>query len=476
MCFRTSGRFLPRQFRLVLKSFLSRDDLPFAEALPEDEIQAAFDAEGVRFAQDEKGVYTPQVTLWAFLSQAIFKGEHRSCVAAVARVVALMAAAGRQVSGDTACFCRARAKLPLAVLHRLATTLAARSEDASPTRWLWHGRHVYLVDGTTLSMPDTRANQAAWPQPSSQKPGLGFPMIRLVAMMSLCTGMVKDMAIGPYSGKKTGETALFRQLLGSLRPGDLFVADRFMCSYFMLALAAEQGIDAVVRQHQIRKTDFQRGKSLGHRHHLVRWQRPACPAWMNETTYRRMPKFLEIREFHVRVDQVGFRTDSFVVVTTLTDAMLHDAEEIAALYHKRWMVEVDLRAVKITMGLDVLRCKSPEMIRREIWVGLLAYNLIRRTMLQAALDRECSPRQLSFAAALQQVGAGWSVALAMPESQRSLLVDVFLYNLSEHRVGDRPNRIEPRAIKRRPKSQRLLTKPRHEARHDKNLVRGKRSK
>jgi hypothetical protein len=476
MSFRTLSRSMPHQFRLVLESFLSRDDLPFVDVLSEEDIQAAFDEEGVAFAEDEKDVYTPQVTLWAFLSQAVFKAEHRSCVAAVARVVVLMASLGRRVSGDTASYCRARARIPDAVIRRLTATMADKCEHACPDDWLWKGRHVYLVDGTTLSMPDTRANQAVWPQPSSQKEGLGFPMIRMVVLMSLATGMVTDMAMGPYAGKETGETALFRQLLDTLRPGDIFVADRYMCSYFMLALAVERGIDAVVRQHQIRKTDFRRGRSLGRRDHLVSWQRPACPEWMDEATYQRMPTSLDVREVHVDVEQSGFRTESLVVVTTLTDAKAYASTEIAALYHKRWMVELDIRAIKITLGMDVLRCKTPEMIRKEIWVGLLAYNLIRKTMLDAASTHKYSPRQLSFAAAMQQIGAGWSAVPLMSEAGKSLLIDTFLHNLSEHRIGDRPDRIEPRAIKRRPKSQRLLTKPRHAAQNDPDLVRGKRSK
>lgn len=473
---RTSARFLPRQFRLVLESFLAGDGLPFAESLSERDIQEAFDAEGVAFAEDAHDVYTPQITLWAFLSQAVFQGEHRSCAAAVARVVVLMAALGRRVSGDTAAYCRARAKVPEAVPRRLTTTIAARCEEACDASWLWHGRHAYLVDGTTLSMPDTEANQAEWPQPNSQKPCLGFPVVRMVVLMSLATGMVRDQAMGPYRGKETGEPALFRKLLDSLTPGDLFVADRYLCSYFMLALARERGIDAVVRMHHKRKFDFRRGRKLGKHDHLVRWQRPQRPKWMDKAVYRQMPQFLEVRELRVQVDQPGFRTESFVAVTTLTDEKTYLSPEIAALYHRRWLVELDIRALKVTLGLDVLRCKSPAMIRKEIGVGLLAYNLIRKALIEASSLHGPPPRHLSFAAGMQTVGAAWNAVLLLDESGRLLLVDVALANLAQSRVGERPNRIEPRAIKRRPKSQRLLTKPRHQAREDKDLVRGKRSK
>lgn len=474
MSFRTIPRRMPRQFRLVLQSFLHGDALAFADVLPEREIQAAFDDENVAFAQGENDVYTPQVTLWAFLSQAVFKGEHRSCVAAVARVVVLMAAMHRRVSNDTAAYCRARARLPETVIERLAMSLADRSEQAVPPQWLWHGRHVHLVDGTTFSMPDTRANQAAWPQPRSEKKGLGFPLSRLVALMSLATGMATGMAFGPYQGKQTGETALFRQLMDHLHPGDIFVADRYMCSYFMLALAKEKGIDAVVRQHQLRKTDFRSGQSLGKGDHLVQWTRPQRPEWMDQETYERMPKVLAVREVRVNVDQPGFRTDSFVVATTLTDRETYPSTEIATLYRRRWLVELDIRVIKTTMGIDVLRCKSPEMIRKELWTCFLAYNLIRKTMLETAYSKGRSPRELSFTAAMQEIGAGWTVVLLLDEPEQSFLVEVNLGNLAGCRVGDRPNRIEPRAVKRRPKAQRLLTKPREAARRDKDLVAGKR--
>lgn len=289
-----AGRF--REVPAPQQSFLQREGLPFAEALSEQDIQTAFDEEGVRFADDDDAVYTPAVTLWAFLSQAVFKAEHRSCVAAVARVAVLMAALQRRVSSDTGAYCRARAKLSEVVLKRLTLQVADRCEALASPTWLWHGRHTHLVDGTTVSALDTPSNQAAWPQPSSQQPGLGFPLIRMVVLMSLATAMVTGMALGPGEGKETGETALFRSLLTRLQPGDVFVADRYMCSYFMLALAQERGVDAVVRQHQQRITDFRRGESLGKEDHLVRWQRPQRPVWMDVETYKQMPEYLEVRE------------------------------------------------------------------------------------------------------------------------------------------------------------------------------------
>ena len=474
MSFRTFSGGLPRRFRVVQQSFLHRDDLAFAEVLSEQDIQVAFDAAGVSFAQEEGDVYTPSVTLWAFLSQAVFKAEHRSCVAAVARVAVLMAALNRRVSDDTGAYCRARAKLPEVVMERLALQLADGCEETVPSDWLWHRRHIHLVDGTTLSAPDTPANQAAWPQPNTQEKGLGFPLIRMVVLMSLATAMMTGMALGPYAGKETGETALFRGLLKNMSRGDIFVADRYMCSYFMIALARERGVDAVVRQHQQRITDFRRGESLGKEDHLARWRRPARPEWMDVETYEQMPEFLDVRELRVHVHQPGFRTEAFIVVTTLTDHQTYSSQEIASLYHKRWLVELDIRAIKISLGIDVLRCRSPHMVRKEIWSCLLAYNLIRKTILEAAYAADVSPRELSFTAAMQAIGAGWTAVLLLDEAGQTRLIDLYLDNLVGYQVGHRPNRIEPRAIKRRPKPHRLLTKPRAAARLDKNLVAGRR--
>ncbi|MHB8861180.1 MAG: IS4 family transposase [Pirellulaceae bacterium] len=474
MSFRTFPGGLPRRFRVVQQSFLHRDDLPFAEVLSEQDIQTAFDTEGVSFAQEDGDVYTPSVTLWAFLSQAVFKAEHRSCVAAVARVAVLMAALNRRVSDDTGAYCRARAKLPEVVLERLALQLADGCEETAPSDWLWHRRHIHLVDGTTLSSPDTPANQAAWPQPNTQKKGLGFPLIRMVVLMSLATAMMTGMALGPCEGKETGETALFRSLLKHLPRGDIFVADRYLCSYFMIALARERGVDAVVRQHQLRITDFRRGQSLGKEDHLARWRRPARPAWMDVETYEQMPEFLDVRELRVHVHQPGFRTEAFVVVTTLTDHQTYSSQDIAALYHKRWLVELDIRALKVSLGIDVLRCRSPHMVRKEIWTCLLAYNLIRKTIVEAAYAANVSPRELSFTAAMQAIAAGWTAVLLLDEAGQVRLIDLYLDNLAGYQVGHRPNRIEPRAIKRRPKPHRLLTKPRAAARRDKSLVAGRR--
>jgi putative transposase len=255
-----------------------------------------------------------------------------------------------------------------------------------------------------------------------------------------------------------------RQLLGQLHAGDILLGDRFYCSWFMIALLKERGVDFVVRLHQRRTADFRRGRRLGKDDHVVAWSRPPRPDWMDQETYDRLPESISVREVRVRVAQPGFRVQSLVVVTTLLDDREYGREDVAELYHERWLVELDIRAIKTTLGMDVLRCKSPAMVRREVWTCLLAYNLIRRTMLQAAQGSALSPRQLSFTAAMQKIAACWAVMCLLDQEQIVALIDVHLTGLLVHRVGDRPDRVEPRKVKRRPKPHKLLNQPRDQAR------------
>lgn len=457
---------LKDRFQFVLSSFLQQEGLPFSSVLSEERIEQVFDEADASFAKDEEdAVYTPAVTLWAFLSQVLFKAEHRSCLAAVSRVTVFLVALGqRACSKNTGAYCRARAKIPTAVIRQLATEAAATAEKILPEEWLWQGRHVKVVDGFTVSMPDTVKNQEAYPQPSTQKPGVGFPLARCVTLFSLATGMALELEIGPYQGKKTGETALFRAMMGRLETGDIVLADCYYCSYFMIALLMELKVDFVVRMHQCRTADFGRGKRRGKGDHVVTWTRPQKPTWMDDETYARMPESIEVREVQIRVQQPGFRPKSMVVVTTLIDSERYTAADVRDLFRKRWLVEQDIRALKSTLGMDVLRCETPDMVRKEIWVALLAYNLIRQTMLEAALRADLAPRDLSFTHALQTVAASWILMPVLSTEGRAAQIDAALDGLRRPLVARRPNRVEPRAVKRRPKPHDLLTKPRAAAR------------
>lgn len=453
-------------FCFTRRSFLQHAGLPFAELLPEEAIEQIHRDAGLATPDEQASqgvVYTTAVTLWAFLSQVLHAKEQRSCAAAVARVIVLCVALERKpCSDDTGVYCRARARLPVVLIQRATYHVADTAEAQVPESWLWKRRQVYLLDGTTVSTPDTATLQAQYPQPSAQKPGLGFPLIRMVVLLSLATAMVHGMAMGPYAGKETGETALFRQLFDRLKPGAVLLADRYFCSYFMIALLLALGVDVVTRLHQCRASDLQR-RRLGHGDYLVTWPRPKRPDWMDQETYDHMPASIQLREVHVQVNQPGFRVESLAVVTTLTDADAYTRADIAELYHQRWLIELDIRSIKISLGMDVLRCKTPAMVVKEIWTCLLAYNLIRQSILQAALLAELSPRQISFTAALQKIAASWGTIPVCNQARTQALIEVHLHDLAKHLIGDRPDRVEPRAIKRRPKPHRLLTKPRTQA-------------
>lgn len=466
MSFRSSSGESGRAFECVRRALLQTDELPFANVLTAERLADAFESEGIDFGNaddDPDVVYTPAVTLWAFLSQMLFTGEQRSCAAAVARVAAVEALSGRVVSDtNTGAYCRARSRIPETVPRRLALEMAQECETQLPDEWRWKGRRVLLVDGTTFSLPDTPENQAAYPQPSSQAEGLGFPIVRAVALISLATAMIHGLALGPYSGKETGETALFRQLFELLKSGDVAVSDRYHGGWFMIALLQERGVEVVTRLHQHRTADFRRGRRLGADDHLVEWSKPQRPEWLDQATYDRLPDTLTVREMKFAVRERGFRTQSITVVSTLRDETTVTRDDLADLYRQRWHAELDLRSIKSTMSLDVLRCKTPEMVRTELWMGLLAYNLVRHSLLQAAHAADCSPRQLSFCAALQFTANTWLLATTSSHNLQTL-IELRLTHSASHRVGHRPNRIEPRALKRRARAYDWLTQPRASA-------------
>ena len=396
-------------------------------------------------------VYGPFATLVLFIEQVL--GADHSCQDAVARGLSARTARGQApCSLNTAAYCKARWRLPLGLLERLARAVGARLCESQPAAWRWRGREVKLIDGTTVSMPDTSANQTRFPQSRGQKPGLGFPVARLVAIVSLSVGAVLNWALDACEGKNTGETALLWRLMPHLQHGDMVIADGYYCGYFMLAAMVAWGVDIVMPQHHLRITDFRRGQRLGVRDHVVTWVRPKRPDWMDEATYATMPETLTMREV-----RVGGRT----LITTLTDARDVAKPALAELYAMRWHVELDLRAIKTVMQMDILRGKTPAMVEKEIAAHLLAYNLVRAVMAQAACPNNLLPRQLSFKAALQLLNAfEMTLRHGSPQGLAVRCTDL-LISLGRRRLPHRPNRVEPRAVKRRPKQHWLLTKPRH---------------
>jgi DDE family transposase len=443
-----------------VQSLRESNILPFHDILDATMVKAALDAEGVSF---NEALYTPLVTLCVFLSQ-VLDPDH-SCRAAVARLIVWLAVNQRKpCAPDTGAYCDARQRLPLKVVARLVRQTAREIEGRAPEAWLWNGRRVTLIDGTTASMPDTKENQEAYPQSKAQGIGLGFPLVRMVALISLATGVVRDLALGPYQGKETGETALLRTLWDGLDAGEIALGDRCFASFFGIAGLSQRGVDVLFRMHQRRKFDFRRGRQLGIEDHVATWAKPDRPDWMDKVTYAQVPDELEVRELRVTVDQPGFRVNELVLVTTLLDGERATKEEVANLFIERWNIELDFRSIKCVLQMDVLRCKTPEMVRKEIWMHLLAYNLIRGVMVQAAGSHDARPRDLSFKGTLQTMTAFQDALRWARPADRDRLIEEMLKAIAKHRVGDRFGRVEPRANKRRPKPQRYLKEPRKVAR------------
>jgi Transposase DDE domain len=427
--------------------------------LPEAVVEQVLKEEGATW---KLIFYTPWLTFWAFFWQVL--SPDRSCRAALKRTAAWRARRGEPINDeDTGPYCKARGRLPEAVPFRLMRSLGRKLHDAVPVEWLWCGRRVKVVDGTTVSLPDTAANQAEYPQSPSQKPGLGFPLARVVVVFCLATGAALEAAIGQYQGKQTGENTLFRRLQDEYQSGDVSLGDRGFSSYFDIALLKRRGVDSVCRLHQARLCDYRRGRRLGREDHVVIWSKPARPDWMDEATYASIPAELPVRIVRIRVEVRGFRTRVLDVVTTLLDADIYTKKDLADLYRRRWEAELHLRSIKVVLGLDVLRCQTPEMVRKELWMGLLGYNVIRGAMAEAAQAHGKVPHRVSFKGALQTVLAYAEALREGTPGQRRWLWGILLESIARDAVGHRPNRVEPRARKRRPKPYPLLMVPRDEA-------------
>ena len=448
-------------FQRVAAAFLASEALPFAHVLSAERIQRVFTKHRCLFGR--QGVYSAAMMLWSFLGQVLRDGKEASCQAAVARIAVYCQQ--QQIpppTADTGDYCRARAKLSEAALRELSGEVASEMEASAKDDWLWKGKHAKLIDGFTFTMPDTAANQAAYPQQQAQKPGVGLPIARAVVILSLATACVMGLALGPYAGKQTGEPALLRQLFPQLEAGDVAVMDRYYCSFLMIALLLSQGTQVCTRKHQRRHTDFRRGTRLSQGDHLIVWTRPARPDWMDAATYAQIPETLELREIRYQIVQPGRRTHSIDVITTLTDDEQYTKEEIAQLYGFRWNSELDIRCIKASLNLIHVRCKSPAMVRRELWTTLLGYNLIRTTAAAAASLHGKQPRRISFTGTCQYVLASWMLhgGALMPASQWVDHCLTMLVHIASCEVADRPGRLEPRVLKRRKHGYPLMQEPR----------------
>ena len=430
------------------------DALSFFNQLTSPELLESVEAQ---LPEHRERLYPPTETLSMFLAQTL--NEDRSCQKVVNDAVVSRALGGLPlVSTGTGAYCRARQRLPLKMITKLVQCTSELMDNQIPEQWLWHGRRVRLIDGTTVSMPDTEENQTAYPQQDVQKPGLGFPLCRLVGVICLSNGSVINASIGKYSGKGSSEQRLLRNMLTTFDAGEVVLGDAFYGTYFLLNSLINRRVDVLFEQMGARKrvTDFRKGKRLGTRDHVVELTKPVIkPSWMTQEQYDSAPDTLKIREL-----KVGGK----ILITTLLCPKMTPKSELKTLYKRRWEIEVDFRNIKTTMGMKILSCKSPEMIEKEIWATFLAYNLIRLLMAQAALLACVMPRQISFKHTLQ-LWLAWS-QLATLSAHNVDIGELFVL-IAQQQVGKRAGRIEPRAIKRRPpQAYPKLMKSRAQARAD----------
>ena len=455
------GRF-QQQASFLRRQFLQDGDLPFTDVLSEGIVAQALTAINVVWLDR---IYSPLVTLWVFLGQ-VLSADH-SCRSAVARLIAHRLSQGqRPCAATTGAYCQARKRLPEQFFSAVACLVGRALDAKADSQWLWKGRRVYMFDGTTVSMPDTPENQAAYPQVYNQRPGLGFPIARIGVITSLACGAVLNLGFCRYAGKGKGEVSLLRRLWDVLRPGDVLLTDSLLSNWTGILLLKERGVDSVSRLNKAhRKADFRRGRRLGDEDHIVRWYKPTSIRSVDRRTYKSLPEYVTIREARFRVEQPGFRTKAVVVVTTLLDPQETTKEDLALLYRARWNNELDLRSIKSTMQMDVLRCKTPELVHKEVWTHVLAYNLIRTIMAQAATKHGIEPRTISFKGTLQTLEAFQPLIdfQRRDAAFRDALYQQLLDAVALHRVANRPDRFEPRYRKRRSKRYAELKMPRHEA-------------
>jgi hypothetical protein len=468
-------------FQIVKDSMLQTEDLPLSEVVNDETWQGVFEQYQVDFGNDPDAVYTPALTLWALISQVFFKAENRSCKAAVERVAAWWALTeDRIVSTNTGAYCRARKKIRYEAVRDLVLDIAQKAEAAYHEQAAeeYQGKlhpvvaqvqsepltgRLLMVDGFTVTAADTPENQEEYPQNPAQQEGLGFPIIRGVSLISLTTGLLIGLELGPYAGKESGETALLRKMLNQLQSGDTLVADSFYCSYWLLAACQAKGVKVVMKNHD-KRDDYPAGARRIDKHQRITvWHKPQCPDWMSESEYAALPDQIEVRLVDVTITQPGFRATKYTVATTILETKMYTRDWITSVYRGRWLVELDIRSVKCSLGMDIVRAKTPAMVRTEIWSCFLAYNLIRFKMMQSCTASGRMPRTLSFTTTMTMLATSWLVGSVILTPS---LVQLGMQISGSEQVGNRLDRVEPRANKRRAKILALLTKPRQLAKSE----------
>jgi hypothetical protein len=427
----------------------------FAPILPADLL-----AQAPSGANSRQRLYSLRATFWGFLWQMLHPGT--ACREVVRQIQALFCGADLSTTVDegTSAYGQARQRLPLPVLQRARHAAAQHAEKLVPSdHQLWRGWRLKVTDGSTLSLADTPANQRAYPQWQSQQPGCGFPLLKIVGVFSLASGALLGYAKG---NKHSAELPLLFRLRSLFQRGDLLLADRGFCSYVVMVLLEMMGVACLFRLHHARPDDLREGIRLGNKDRLVVWRKPQLkPRYLPKALWRRVPEELTVRVLRVKLEIPGFRTQTVTLATTLSDAEAYPAQELAALYLRRWRIELWWRHLKTSMGMEVLRCKTPAMLHKELEMSLTGYNLIRCLMAEAAALHDQPLEQLSFKGSVDAVRQYCPlIAQARSAKKQRRLVKDLLRVLALDLVPERPGRQEPRAVKRRPKPYPLLNKPR----------------
>lgn len=453
--------------QILIKKFTKSIGLPFQELLPKSTIEEVLKEIGIKY---KNRIYNPIVIVWSFLSQ-VLDSDH-SCQNAVSRIIAHLAEEELETpSVNTSAYCQARKRLPETLLKKLLDLTGKKLEIGAAPKHLWCGRCVKSIDGSTVSMPDTEKNQEAYPQPSSQKEGCGFPLAKIGVLFSYATGAVVGIVIDVF---KTHDINLARQLTPYLELGDVLLGDRAFCSYVDICLWGKMGCDAVVRLHQGRLLKGQKkpqDKGIPPRQkkkkrkapceRLILWTKPKSkPKDISREDFESIPDDLVLREIHAYIRIPGFRTKEILVVTTLLDALEYPSRQILKLYDSRWEAEVNLDHIKTTLGMDILSCKTPDMVRKEIYVYLLAYNLLRSVMYEAGTTFGCNPIRLSLQATRQHLNNFMPKWANKPQVRRQSLYTIMLEKVADSYQKKRVGRVSPRVRKRRPKAYPLMQEPR----------------
>jgi len=447
---------------------VKRGDLVLSGLVTKEAVDAACQA--ADYSSPAK-LYTPVTTMLTFLAQLL--GADGSCQQAVNGLIAERTAASKsKCSADTGGYCKARKRLPEEVPWKLLRDAGRNVEQQAraeqPASLMWCGRPVRVVDGSTDKIADTEANRAEYPLMSGLQPGLHYPIVRFLVIFSLAVGTVLDAAIRPYQGKGTGETAMLRELAHVFEPGDVLLGDRYFAGYWDIAFWLKRGVDVVSRLPASRPFDHRRGKRLGPNDYLMTWDKTQRPAWVAAADASNYPETLLIRVIKVTVPTRGFRVKQLWVITTLLDPEQYPAAELADLYRRRWQAELNIRSLKTHLGMEQLRCKTPELMRKEFATYLLAYNCVRRLAYEAAAAHNLQPHEISFKHTLQSANEFFR---RFHQCDFTTWLTNFLATLAEVQVANRPDRFEPYTIKTRPKDFPPTNEPRsaYKRRHGKTL-------